>query len=112
MLRPNAKCCSPSRRFFGQLKASREIGCRSEEVQWFLGATAKSRARELFSNEFEVGVKPDLRFVFALPGAERLPIACPTCAFQVLGIAPDTDCRGSGCVILVWLHVLSNGKPQ
>src|SRR5208282_3908538 len=63
----------------------------------------------LISSEFHVCLKPGLRFVFALPGAERLPVTCPAGAFQVLGIAPETNGRGSGCIRLVWLHGLSNG---
>src|SRR5271165_686659 len=109
----NAKCALPNRKCSSA--SSRQAAKSAAEMKRFGGFWArllKSRARELFSDEFEVCVKPDLRFIFALPGAERSPIACPTCALQVLGIAPDTDCRGSGCVILVWLHVLSNGKPQ
>ena len=69
----------------------------------------RPRPNCLISDEFQSFVKPALRFMFALPAAERLPVACPADALQVLGIAPQTDCRGSGCVILVWLHGFSNG---
>ena len=78
-------------------------------VTWVAGRGFKPRPACLITGKFQVLVKPDLRFVFTLPGAERLPITSTAGAFQVLGTAPEANGRGSGCIVLVWLHGLSNG---
>ena len=72
----------------------------------------RPRPNCLISDEFQSFVKPALRFMFALPAAERSSVTCPACVQQVLRMAPEANRCGSGCVILVWLHGFSIGLSQ
>ncbi len=61
----------------------------------------------LFAFGLDALLQPIARFMFALLGAKGLSVTSSACAFQILGITPEADCSGSGCVISIWLHGLS-----
>src|SRR5664280_1540332 len=59
---------------------------------------------------FQAVFQPGKSNQFTFPGAKRLPVTSPACTFEILGITPETDRSGSGCIILIWLHAISSGK--
>ena len=88
-----------------------QITCQVGKIVGGKGAAEEPRLR-LFALGFQTVFQPGTSNQFTFPGAKRLPVTSPACAFQILGITPETDRSGSGCVILIWLHAISKWKAR